>query len=599
MKRSWGYSGASARTAPLQLSQPPQPAALRAPFAPRRGWLAEVAQDQLAAAARGLGVLGHLREARFGVAAALRDRARVDRRTGVERGEPQLALGEQPGGAERLHGQRPAVPPGGVLELRGRERALRVQLLDRDELRPAATHDLVVGVRLVDEAALQRVVATRVEQRALGRLAVAPGASRLLVVGLEAAGHLQVDDITYIGLVDAEAERVGGDDQWRAAGGEAALDGRARGAAHARVVALGGYPGGIERFGGFLHGAARAGVDDAGLAAAFARVGDQPGEPLPGAGDRRHLEAQVRAVEAGQHLAGLGGDAEPGEDVTPHGRVGGRRERERARPAELLARAAEREVVGAEVVPPLRDAVRLVDHEQAHTAAREAIEEAPVREPLRCDEEQRDASRLEVGVAAVLLGAIERGVDEGRRDSDRLEGLDLVLHQRDQRRDHERAADLERGQHVAEALAAAGRHHPEHVVRRERLEHLGLAGSEIGVAEAVLQQLAVAHGVARQVGHRRARRDGGRGAAWGCLGQRVGRERQGRLRLRGRVWERVRVGGRDGRSLLDWRRLLGQRTARGAEGPIGRPRRIAVKAAHGRILAENARSRTCECAFAA
>ena len=406
-------------------------------------------------------------------------------------------------------------------------------------------------------------------------------------------------DITHIGLVDAEAECVGGDDQRGTAGGEAALDGRARGAAHARVVALSRDAGVVERLGGLVHGAARAGVDDAGLAAAFARVGDQPGEPLPGAGDRRHLEAQVRAVEAGQHLAGLGGDAEPGEDVTPHGRVRGRRERERARPAELLARAAERQVVGAEVVPPLRDAVRLVDHEQAHTAAREAIEEAPVREPLRCDEEQRDASRLEVGVAAVLLGAIERGVDEGRRDSDRLERLDLVLHQRDQRRDHERAAHFECGQHVAEALAAAGRHHPEHVVRRERLEHLGLAGPEIGVAEALLQQLAVAHGVARQVGHRRPRRDGGRGALSGCLGQRVGRERQGRLRLRGRVCEPVRVGGRDGRSLLDWRRFLGQRAARGAEGPIGRPRRIAVKAAHGRILAQNARSRTCECAFAA
>ena len=244
--------------------------------------------------------------------------------------------------------------------------------------------------------------------------------------------------------------------------------------------------------------------------------------------------------------------------------------------------------------------MRLVDDEQAHAAAGEAIEEAPVREPFRCDEEQGDASRLEVRVAAVLLGAVERGVDEAGRDADRIERLDLVLHQRDQRRDHERAAHFERGQYVAEALASAGRHHAEDVVRRERLKHLGLAGAKVGVAEALLQQLAVAADIAGQLGCRR----GWSGALRGRLRQRVRREWQGRLRLRGRAREPVRVRGRIElgaavQSLLDRRRLLGQRAARRAEGPVRRPRRIAVTTVHSRILAENARSRTCECAFAA
>ena len=270
----------------------------------------------------------------------------------------------------------------------------------------------------------------------------------------------------------------------------------------------------------------------------LARVGDQPGQPLLCAGERHHLEAQVRAVEAGQHLASVGGDAEPREDVLPHGGVGGRGERERAGTPESLARAAEREVVGSEIVSPLGDAVRLVDDEQPHTAAREAVEEAPVREPLRGDVEQRGAPRLEVGVAAVLLGAVERGVDEACRDADRLEGLDLVLHERDQRRDHERAADLERGQHVAEALASARRHHAERVLRSERLKHLRLAGAEVWVAEAILEQLAVASGVAREV---RGRRRPSRGAPrWFFR-----RERQGRLDLRDGA-RPVRAGARRG-----------------------------------------------------
>ncbi len=41
---------------------------------------------------------------------------------------------------------------------------------------------------------------------------VAPAAAGLLVVGLEARGQRPVGDGAHVGLVDAHAERVGGDD---------------------------------------------------------------------------------------------------------------------------------------------------------------------------------------------------------------------------------------------------------------------------------------------------------------------------------------------------------------------------------------------------
>ena len=72
----------------------------------------------------------------------------------------------------------------------------------------------------------------------------------------------------------------------------------------------------------------------------------------------------------------------------------------------------------------------------------------------------------------------------------RVERVDLVLHQRDQRRDdHRHAVQQQRRQLVAEALARAGGEHGERAAAREqRLDHLGLARAELAQAEALGEQ---------------------------------------------------------------------------------------------------------------
>jgi hypothetical protein len=52
----------------------------------------------------------------------------------------------------------------------------------------------------------------RVEQDALGRFAVPSGPPGFLVVVLQAGGHVVMEHIAHVGLVDAHAESVGGDD---------------------------------------------------------------------------------------------------------------------------------------------------------------------------------------------------------------------------------------------------------------------------------------------------------------------------------------------------------------------------------------------------
>ena len=236
-----------------------------------------------------------------------------------------------------------------------------------------------------------------------------------------------------------------------------------------------------------------------GLPRTLPRVAHEPVEAVARGVEAQHGEAQVRAVEARDDLARVRRDPQPLEDVAPHDRVGGRGQRERARRAELAARGVQGEVVGPEVMAPLGDAVRLVHHEEPHAVVLQPGHEVPVREPFGRDIEQRRAALDEVEVAPVLLAARDRRVDEAGRDARALQRLDLVLHERDQRRDDERAPDLEGREHVAEALAAAGRHDAEHVRLRELLEHLGLTGPERRVAEALAQLLLVAPEAVREL----------------------------------------------------------------------------------------------------
>ena len=87
-----------------------------------------------------------------------------------------------------------------------------------------------------------------------------------------------------------------------------------------------------------------------------------------GLGLRLDAVLDVRPVEARDEVPGVGQTQALGD--LPVRRLGRRRgERDARNAGELLAEVAEREVVGAEVVAPLRHAVRLVDRDDARRAA--------------------------------------------------------------------------------------------------------------------------------------------------------------------------------------------------------------------------------------
>ncbi len=233
----------------------------------------------------------------------------------------------------------------------------------------------------------------------------------------------------------------------------------------------------------------RAGVDDRRGAAQLSQPPDERPQPILLAVDDLDVVAEVRPDDARAHDLRLAPERD--RDLT----LGGRRRRrghpEDRGPAELVERAPDEEVVRAEVVPPHADAVHLVDHDQADVDARDRVEEVALPQAFGRHVEQAVAPLRRGTQPRGRFVRIERGVDQRRLGRDLGRQLvDLVLHQRDQRREHERRRRPQhRGELVRERLARAGGHQGEGVAAVDRgADDLLLAGPEVGESEQALKR---------------------------------------------------------------------------------------------------------------
>ncbi len=166
-------------------------------------------------------------------------------------------------------------------------------------------------------------------------------------------------------FVDAHAEGDGGDHDQAVLAQEAGLVALAGLAVEARVVREGGDAVGHQEVRGFLDGGAGEAVDDPGVAGVLGA--EQVEELLAGFFLRGDAVLDVRAVEARDELAALA-QVEAREDFLARGvgRGGGEGDPRDLGPA--FVQLGQGEVVGAEVVAPLGDAVRLVDREKSDVA---------------------------------------------------------------------------------------------------------------------------------------------------------------------------------------------------------------------------------------
>ena len=354
-----------------------------------------------------------------------------------------------------------------------------------------ARDGVVVDLRALDEEHVQGLVAPLGEEQRLRGHPVAPGATRLLVVGLDGSGHGGVRDRPHVGLVDTHAERVRRHDDIHVTGHEAPLSFGTLLAAEPRVVGddldaecplqIAGQP---------LDLRPRPRVHDRGPRLRLGQRREQASRLVGARFARDDGEAEVRAVEARRHHHRVAKPQAPGDIPRDLWRRGGRRGEDRLRP-KPAGGVGQTEVVGPEVMPPLRHAVRLVDDEQPDVDVAHRLEEAGGREALRRDVQQAHLPSRGGGDRPAVRGCVLLGVDQrGAGGRDPLQRLHLVLHQRDQRRDDDRqVAAHERRELVAERLPGAGRHDHEHVAAGQRGgDGLGLAGPEVLESEVLLQR---------------------------------------------------------------------------------------------------------------
>jgi hypothetical protein len=105
--------------------------------------------------------------------------------------------------------------------------------------------------------------------------------------------------------------------------------------------------------------------------------------------------------------------------------------------------------------------------------------------PLGCRVDDLQGPALHGSHAPAHLPRIQRGRQEARGDAAGPKGAHLVVHQGDERRDHQRGSGQEcGGELIDQALAAARRRHQQQPPGAEqRLDGLALAGAKRAVAQ--------------------------------------------------------------------------------------------------------------------
>ena len=156
---------------------------------------------------------------------------------------------------------------------------------------------------------------------------------------------------------------------------------------------------------------------------------------------------------------------------------------------EAVEHRAQHPVVRAEIVAPLGHAMRLVDREQRDFRAFEQRLEPRGRSAFGGDIEQIERAAAESlgGGGVVAVGRGHRGGADARGRG----RTDLVMHQRDQRRDDDgRARTGERGNLVAQALARARGHQRKAVLAGHHpRNHRFLLPAKAGKAESAAQDI--------------------------------------------------------------------------------------------------------------
>ena len=250
-----------------------------------------------------------------------------------------------------------------------------IQVLDGDAF--------FLALFLVDEIVDLGDVGITIKQEAVCGQTVTPGATDLLIIAFDAFRQIKVDDEAHVGFVDAHPEGDGGDNDLHIVADERFLILLSVYIFQSGVIGSGGISTRDQIRGQFIHLFAREAIDDARLIlVTFEHVDGL----LSWVAFGQDLDEKILAVETGNKFIGCG-ELERGANVLPHARRGRSSQREANRVRELFSDLNKLTILGAKVMPPLRDAVGLVNGQAIHFKSGEKREDARSEQRLGRDVE--------------------------------------------------------------------------------------------------------------------------------------------------------------------------------------------------------------------
>ena len=298
-----------------------------------------------------------------------------------------------------------------------------------------------------------------------------------------------MNDKGYVGFIDAHAEGVGRHNHRRAVGDEILLRPGAQFVSHARVIAHRVHAAVIQHGGHFLHAFARAAVDDAALPLMFGQKTAQFRVAVFGSA---HLQKEVGAVESGQDIIGILQFEQP-DDIRADCLRRRRGKRADFRPfGQFPQKRRDLQIAGAEILPPLADAVRLIDDDLRDFGVSRKAEKGIRHQPFGRDINDFIGAAPCVIQREHILSGREGAVEIGRAHAVLQQREDLIAHQRNERRNDEGdARQNERGNLIADRFARARGHDGHHVApAQNRGNRVFLPRTEIVIAENLFERCA-------------------------------------------------------------------------------------------------------------
>ena len=160
------------------------------------------------------------------------------------------------------------------------------------------------------------------------------------------------------------------------------------------------------------------------------------------------------------------------QDIVARARIGRRRQRDARHAGKLIRKARQPAILRSELMPPLRHAMRLVDREQRELQPRQPLQRTVAKQTFRRDVQQVQPLFDQIARDAARLGRIKIRMQGTGRHAELPQRRHLIVHQRDERRDHHRGArPAQRRDLEADALAAAGRRQHQRIAARDHMAH--------------------------------------------------------------------------------------------------------------------------------